>query len=92
MALALREAPTHPEAGLLFKSAGLIDCGKLDTLKRMMSQRGKLLNTTLERDTSRARVSNEKQQIANTMLLAFVDTPSHGLDDGEKLSVPSKRR
>ena len=58
----------------------------------MMSQQGKLLNTALKKDTTRGRVSNEKQQMANTMLLAFVDAPSCGSDDGERLSVPSNRR
>ena len=90
MALALRERSTHPEARLFFKSAGLIDRDKFDTLKHVMSQRGKLLDTALERDTLRARVSNEKQQMANTMLLAFVDAPSHGSDGGERVSVPSR--
>ena len=57
-----------------------------------MSRCGELLNAALEKDATRARVSNEKQQMANTMLLAFVDTPSHGSDGGERLSVPSNVR
>ena len=55
-----------------------------------MSRCGELLNAALEKDATRARVSNEKQQMANTMLLAFVDAPSHGSDGGERVSVPSR--
>ena len=63
------------------------------TLQRMTSQQGKLLSTAPEEDTSlRARVSNESQQTADAMLLDSVDTPLHGLDDGQKLPTPLKRR
>ena len=74
MVLALREASTHPEAGFFFKNAGTIDRDRLDTLRCMMSQCGKLLSTALEEDTSRGRASNEKRLMENTMLLAALWT------------------
>ena len=67
---------TTPNCLAFSMENGLETCDELDTLKHMMSQCGKLLNTTLDKDTaSRARVNNEKQQMADTLLLALWTLP-----------------
>ena len=74
--LALREASTHPQARVLFKSAGLIDCDDVDTLKHMVSQSDKLIGSVMKKELSQGRVSNERQRIVDSLLLSIVDTPT----------------
>ena len=78
---------------MFFKSAGPTDADELETLRHIVNQSNKLLQSSLETDANQARVCNERQQIANTMLMALVDTPpTQSHEHAEKKAVPSKRR
>ena len=89
--LALREASKHADIRLFFKSAGLTDTDELETLRHIVNQSNKLLQSSLETDANQARVCNERQQIANTMLMALVDTPpTQSSDDADKRSCSTE--
>ena len=91
---ALREASVHPIARLFFKSAGLIDCEELDTLKHMISNCDKFLGKALKSGgVTKGRVSDEQSEMAHALFLAFSDSPQDlDSDDEQRKNSPSKRQ
>ena len=69
--LALREASKHHQVRSHFKSAGPIDSDDVETLRCMISQGNKLISAAREKVSVEAHVSDEMQQMVDTMLLEF---------------------
>ena len=64
-----------------------------ETLRHVILQPNKLIGAAQKKETEKAQVSNERQQIVDTMLMAPSDTPDHASDaGGGKKSVPSLRK
>ena len=90
---ALREASVNPKARLYFKSAGLIDCKELETLKDLISNCDKFLERTLKTKSGKGHVSNEQSKMANALFVAFLDSPQDlDSDDEQRKDSPSKRQ
>ena len=79
---------------VFFKSAGLIDCNELGTMKHEILNCDKFMNKALQKPSIKTRVTNEKKEMVNRLFLTFANTPMDDLrsSDKDKKTVSSKRR